>query len=782
MQQVQSTETVQQRPHPNLPAMDISPPATPPPPGTVPVHDTADPPHTATVRFHPNGNPMVTIRQIPKPSAVRQLTFKRTAEEGQEEISPNPKSVRGVHETPYSPVVSRILARENANTNSVMNFRAYNRTLGILLNARCKNILGPQMEPVQFPDESKTHENDVEHGAEEVDEIEDDACQVCFRKPKNCSLAQHKRLGGYACTHKLGLLEEKMRHGLAVITLSVTNPDGTLRCGYCNHFQLDLKKTTRVPKIDIQHLMTHGSLLGDNPDIQEVLSRQKSTRIFFCLECTESFPSYLALLVHSVYSRDHSKRGEIFCNICFNFFDNTTLMSHILRHHNAGVRCPSCNLGFPTMMDMLNHLMSPRVHFQLSPDAINMLTYHQLKEVASIRNANIGPTARTEVVTREVLRKHNMIHLARYLNQMELITNFQMEVQAEDTGLPDIIELVAKHLDRDSSLRISAIVQNLKLGNTKSINLQDVEKYQYELRQITVGTFTREMIRAGVKTPDDIGNHLYGEDSYVGQHLLSSSILTYSTDELTKSDYEPYNAIVIGTAVLEKAGTLLSAPFRVLNLSPEASGEQKWPTQFFVHMGENTVQGMINLDGKPAVHIPSDRNYLQHIKEMMIKAPQTVPIFIELNIYPLLKNYSPSAWVNILKKNLREILLGFFCGLSRACTEIEMEKGACPEIIVIGQPPFSGDHQIKASQLIRMWQYINIGATLISRFTKTIFIPSSGIIGHSERFYANILEKPHAMFLRNHNLSSYAAHQSLKIIETYCKARQETLAILRNQN
>ena len=48
MQQVQSTETVQQRPHPNLPAMDISPPATPPPPGTVPVHDTADPTHTAT--------------------------------------------------------------------------------------------------------------------------------------------------------------------------------------------------------------------------------------------------------------------------------------------------------------------------------------------------------------------------------------------------------------------------------------------------------------------------------------------------------------------------------------------------------------------------------------------------------------------------------------------------------------------------------------------------------------------------------------------------------------
>ena len=54
MQQVQSTETVQQRPHPNLPAMDISPPATPPPPGTVPVHNTADPTHTATVRFHPN--------------------------------------------------------------------------------------------------------------------------------------------------------------------------------------------------------------------------------------------------------------------------------------------------------------------------------------------------------------------------------------------------------------------------------------------------------------------------------------------------------------------------------------------------------------------------------------------------------------------------------------------------------------------------------------------------------------------------------------------------------
>ena len=126
--------------------------------------------------------------------------------------------------------------------------------------------------------------------------------------------------------------------------------------------------------------MTHGSLLGDNPSVQEVLQKQYQGPLL-CLECTEVFPSFLSLMTHCGFSRDHSEKREIFCNVCHRFFPNTTLISHHLHFHNNTLRCPMCDLGFVTIMDLLIHLMNSKPHCQLAPEVISMFTHDQMQQI-----------------------------------------------------------------------------------------------------------------------------------------------------------------------------------------------------------------------------------------------------------------------------------------------------------------------------------------------------------------------------------------------------------------
>ena len=62
----------------------------------------------------------------------------------------------------------------------------------------------------------------------------------------------------------------------------------------------------------------------------------------------------------------------------------------------------------------------------------------------------------------------------------------------------------------------------------------------------------------------------------------------------------------------------------------------------------NSLQGTIHLEGKALHHLPADRNLLIHLKQIALKAPLNIPIFVELNLYPFLMCHQPETWANSL--------------------------------------------------------------------------------------------------------------------------------------
>ena len=657
---------------------------------------------------------------------------------------------------------------------SLIHPTAYNTAIGCLMDERIKTILGPTQEPVVFEDDSSGTDEELESD-QDVFIIADRACQVCFNKPPNVSLERHRRLGGFAITHKLGMLDIPKKHALAILTLAATLPNGLFICRNCQDFQVQLRDETKIPLQHIHHLMTHGSLLGDNPSVQDLLNKQIQGPLL-CLQCTEVFPSFLSLMVHCGFSKDHSEKTEIYCNLCHGFFNRTTLISHHLQHHNNTLRCPMCDLGFVTTMDLLIHLMNSRPHYQLSQETLRLFTNQQIQELNKRRQPNTITTVRTELMVREALKIHNFIHLARYMNQPELFINFQAEIQNEPFQMPNLVELVARYLSKPDSLAVTELVRALRFGTKLANKFQDFKTYFYEINQINIGLFLKDLWNNATKLPTKLDELLYGVDVYAGPHLLGQSYLTHIPGKITTVDSKSYKAIVIGIQLLNNAGTLPNSAFPILNLSPDNSQENKWPTHFYTHF-ENTVQGIVHLEGKALHHLPSDKNYIQHVKEIALKAPLDIPICIELNLYSFLMCHSPETWSKLLKHSLKNILLGFFCGLTRVSQEVYQTRGKYPEFVVLGQPPVSSNFQINESVLIHLWYQVNIAAALVARFTKILFIPATGVIGLGPDWYSNILGKPHPTFTREQSLSSYTRTQALQVLQLYCRARAQTFEI-----
>ena len=770
-----------------IPAAEPPEPSPPPPP-EIPNLDsnpTIPAPATKTVRLIPfiagtrrpdygpvklllkrtlpdsNGNP---VFKIPKPLSPE------TTQAGSQLPITSSSSFATQTQDPINPT----------KVTTLIHPSAYNTAIGYLTEERIKTILGPVQEPVVFEDDSQSSGSEDElNSDQDVFIVADRSCTVCFRKPPNVSLERHRRLGGFAITHKLGMLNREKKDGLAILTLATTLPGGILTCRHCNDFQVQLRDVTKISRQHINHLMTHGSLLGENPSAEELLQKQPPGPLL-CLQCTEVFPSYLALIVHSGFLKDHSEKTEVYCPLCNSFFTNTTLISHCIQQHNNTSRCPICQLGFATIMDLLIHLMNSKPHYMLSPDVQRMLTHKQLEEINLRRQPNTITTTKSEMMVREALKAHNMVHLARYIQQPELFTNFQAEIQDEPFQMPNLVELVAKYLNREDSLVVTELIRNLRFGSTNPVNkTQELKKYFYEVTQINIGLFLKDMWNNATMLPTKLEELMYGPDTYSGPHLLGQSYLTHTQGRITAVDTKAYKAIVIGVNLLSCVGTLPGSPFPILNLSPNYSQEQKWPTHFYSHH-ENTVQGIVHLEGKALLHLPSEFNIIQHIKEVALKTPLELPIFVEFNVLPFLISHPPEAWPKLLKHSLKNLVVGFFVGLNRVSQEVKQVRGKYPEFIILGQSPMTSNFQLNPTILLQLWYQITISAVLIARFTKTLFIPTTGVIGLGPTWYSNILGKSHPVFNSDQSVSTYTRTQALQVMQYYCRARTQTAEFLSN--
>ena len=313
--------------------------------------------------------PKFIVRYHPDPRIKKHL-FKRPLEENEdnsnsklpkqpEPIKPNQDSLQ-MNPAPGTKAQTQTneLGHAPKILTTLIHPHSYNEVLGTLMTERVKTILEPIQEPIIFESDSESSRTEEELEADEdVFIVADRSCKICFRKPPNMSLEQHRRLGGFAISHKLGMLQQEKKDALALLTLSMTVQNGILTCRHCNDFTIQLRDQTKPSRQNLNHLMTHGSLLGDNPAVQDILLKQHHGPLL-CLECTEVFPTFLSLMTHCGFSRDHSEKREIFCNICYRFYGNTALISHHLHHHNNTLRCPMCDLGFVTIMDLLIHLMN----------------------------------------------------------------------------------------------------------------------------------------------------------------------------------------------------------------------------------------------------------------------------------------------------------------------------------------------------------------------------------------------------------------------------------------
>jgi len=163
-------------------------------------------------------------------------------------------------------------------------------------------------------------------------------------------------------------------------------------------------------------------------------------------------------------------------------------------------------------MDLLIHLMNSRPHYQLSQEVLRLFTNQQIQEMNKRRQPNTITTVRTELMVREALKIHNFTHLARYMNQPELFINFQAEIQNEPFQMPNLVELVARYLSKPDSLAVTELVRALRFGTKLANKFQDFKTYFYEISQINIGLYLKDLWNNATKLPTKLDELLYGVD------------------------------------------------------------------------------------------------------------------------------------------------------------------------------------------------------------------------------------------------------------------------------
>ena len=609
-------------------------------------------------------------------------------------------------------------------------------------------------------------------------ELEDQRnnCQVCFSNTS--SIMEHRIQGGFAENHKLGMLPEKKKRVLKIITLMDANR-GTLSCRYCNHIQIDLRKRNKLTDEEYDHISNHGYLTGENPTVQEVLYKNGKNTLLVCLECEEIFPSYISLVLHNLYYKEHSGLyQEIYCPLCRKFETRTTLSAHLLKVHTGQVKCLMCPAVFPQVLDMTTHLTQPVPHPVISTEIRLLLTEQQVSILYEYRKQNRTMYQSPEETMIPVIRDQEMIEYGRYLSQPELLQNHQAEQNSQDRRHPrNCQDILAKFSHRNLSLQLSNVLQSVKLQSSYIISRETLQKMMYETKQAAVAIVIEKHCNQLVELPIALEVKQYGlenvHDHQLG-HLLQPSILVQSESTLSASDLRIYDCLIIGNHGMKSSGTLPGASFRTLNLSPRASFI--WPNYFVsLEHWNQSVQGSLVLDETHTVIVPTTKNYLLHVRNILHRIHTDKPTFVEFNLQGFLYQIPPETWHQFLEKNLKTLTLAYFIGLERIRKELGRTREQFPSLTVIGQGPISGILQMSARDMNLITEKIDQAGLLISRLMRVNYIPVSSLVGYGSRAHGNILEKPQPPLDLNHQWTSYARHQVLQLIKDYMAAKEDIL-------
>ena len=598
-------------------------------------------------------------------------------------------------------------------------------------------------------------------------------CQVCFSNI--LPIMEHRIKGGFAKNHKLGLLPEKKKKMLKIITLMDVK-NGILICRNCNHLKINLRERNKLTAEEYEHITNHGYVTGENPTVEETLYYNGKNTLFVCLECERVFPSYLSLVLHSLYFKEHTNMySEIYCPLCGKFEAKTTFSAHLLNNHSNQVKCLMCPAVFQHVNDLITHLVQPNPHKEITTEIRSLLTENQVSALHKYRKENTLMHQRTAVTIIPILKEKDMIEYRRYLNQPELLENHQIEQNAQERSHPrNCQDILAKFSNRESSLRLSNVLQSIKLNTKYIIPRKVFEEIQYELNQTSVSLIMEKYCSQLVELPLALEIKQYGVDNYEQGHLLRPSVLVRSENVWLPADLHIYDCVIIGNLGMKDSGTLPGASFRTLNLSPQQSFV--WPNCFItLNHWKNSVQGTLELDEKYTEPVSATENYLLHVKNVLSRIQANKQTFVEFNLQGFLHKIPTEKWSQFLDKNLKTLTIAYFIGIERIRQELEKTGKQHPTPVVIGQGPISGILQLSASDMNKFTERIDQAGLLISRLLRVTYIPISSLVGYGSRAHGNILGKPQPPLDLNHQWTSYARHQVLKLLQDYMETREDIL-------
>ena len=321
------------------------------------------------------------------------------------------------------------------------------------------------------------------------------------------------------------------------------------------------------------------------------------------------------------------------------------------------------------------------------------------------------------------------------------------------------------------------MLQSVKLQSRYIIQRETLQKMMYEIKKAAIALVTEKHCNQLIELPIALEVKQYGlenvHDHQLG-YLLQPSILVQSEGTLSAADLRIYDCLIIGNHGMKSSGTLPGASFRTLNLSPRASFI--WPNYFVsLEHWNQSVQGSLVLDETHTVIVPTTKNYLLHVRNILHRIHTDKPTFVEFNLQGFLYQIPPETWHQFLEKNLKTLTLAYFIGLERIRKELGRTREQFPSLTVIGQGPISGILQMSARDMNLITEKIDQAGLLISRLMRVNYIPVSSLVGYGSRAHGNILEKPQPPLDLNHQWTSYARHQVLQLIKDFLAVKEDIL-------
>ena len=174
--------------------------------------------------------------------------------------------------------------------------------------------------------------------------------------------------------------------------------------------KINLQERNKLTDEEYEHITSHGYITGENPTVEEILYYNGKNTLFVCLKCERVFPSYMSLVLNSLYFKEHTNMySEIYCPLCGKFEEKTTFSAHLLKKHSYQVKCLMCPAVFQHVSDLITHIVQPNPHSEIPTEIRLLLTENQVSALHKFRKENPLMHQSTDITVIPIIPEKGMI-------------------------------------------------------------------------------------------------------------------------------------------------------------------------------------------------------------------------------------------------------------------------------------------------------------------------------------------------------------------------------------